>query len=127
MISLSVSAGRSVVRATSSVTCFSSSPQVPRVIQVSTIRCEAYGATAGRISSVNRASEERTLAVARVWCSSPNAITPPASASNAAIAACGDAALTRARIGRPPESGAAGRASTAAAAISPTGFSPLPA
>ena len=97
MISLSVSTGRSVVRATSSVTCFSSSPQVPRVIQVSTIRCDACGATAGRISSVNRASDERTFAVARVWCSSPNAITPPGSGSSVAIAACGDATLTGAR------------------------------
>ena len=62
-ISFSVSAGRSVVRATSAVTFFSLSPHFPLAIQVSTMRCAARGATAGRISSVNRAMEDRTPAV----------------------------------------------------------------
>ena len=120
MISLSVSAGRSVVRATSSVTRVSLSPHLPVVIHVSTIRCDACGATTGKISSVKRAIADRTFAVACVWCSSPNAMTPPGSASSVATAAGADAWRSTRGFAAAAGGGGAGRASNAAAAIRPT-------
>ena len=122
-ISFSVSAGRSVVRATSLVTCLSVSPQFPRETQVSTMRCDARGAIAGRIWSVKRASDERTPEVFSVWWSSPKATTPFASPRNASTALAGEANFSATGGGEPPGEG--GPPMTSSAVSPPSAAAPL--
>jgi len=70
---------------------------------------------------VKRAIADRTLAVACVWCSSPNAMTPPGAPSSVATAAGADAwRSARGFATAAAGSSGAGRASSAAAAIRPT-------
>ena len=74
--SFSVFFGRSVVFSTSATACFSSSPHLPVLIQVSTTRSVApIDDNSGRNSSVKRLMADGIFAVLVVWCCSPTAST----------------------------------------------------